>query len=96
VAIGDGGGVVNAGPNPVFGADKVARFYAGIFRLRRPARYDIDPVLVNGDAGWLLRGTYDDGRALLSVMGFAVADGRITAIYNQLNPAKLASVADLG
>jgi RNA polymerase sigma-70 factor (ECF subfamily) len=96
VAIGDGGGVVNAGPNPVFGADKVARFYAGIFRLRRPARYDIAPVLVNGDAGWLLRGTYDDGRALLSVMGFAVADGRITAIYNQLNPAKLASVADLG
>lgn len=95
VAVGDGGGVVNAGPNPIFGADKVARFYAGIFR-KRPAGYTVDPVLVNGDAGWLLRGTYDDGRALLSVMGFAVAGGRITAIYNQLNPAKLGSVGDLG
>jgi RNA polymerase sigma-70 factor (ECF subfamily) len=29
-----------------------------------------------------------------SVVGVAVADGRITAIYNQLNPAKLGSVFD--
>jgi len=94
VAIGDGGGVVNAGRKPVFGADKVARLYAGLFR-RQPVPYSIDPVLVNGAAGLLLRGSYADGRQLLAVLGFAIADGRITGIYNQVNPAKLGSIADL-
>jgi RNA polymerase sigma-70 factor, ECF subfamily len=97
VAISDGGGVVSAGTRPVFGADKVARFYAGVFRQRAADTHDVrlDPVLVNGDLGVLVRGTYDDGRELLSVVSLAVADGRITAIYNQLNPAKLRSLDDV-
>ncbi|MET8153955.1 RNA polymerase sigma factor SigJ [Actinoplanes sp. NPDC049668] len=96
VAIGDGGGVVNAGRRPVLGADRVARFFVGT--LDRFARAGVDvmiePVLVNGDAGVLLRGDYPDGRRLFAVLGVAVADGRITAIYNQLNPDKLGSVDD--
>jgi RNA polymerase sigma-70 factor (ECF subfamily) len=51
-------------------------------------------VLVNGDAGVLVTGRYADGRRLLTVMSVAVSDGRITAVYNQLNPAKLGSVTD--
>jgi RNA polymerase sigma-70 factor, ECF subfamily len=96
VAVGDGGGVVSAGTRPVFGAEKVARLYAGIMRRGAADTHDvrIEPVLVNGDLGLLVRGFYNDGRPLLSVIGLAVADGRITAIYNQLNPAKL-SVDDL-
>jgi RNA polymerase sigma-70 factor (ECF subfamily) len=98
VAIGDGGGVVSAGTRPVFGTDKVARFYAGIFRGRHldTQHVTIDPVLVNGDVGVLIRGFYNDGRPLLSVVGLAVADGLITAIYNQLNPGKLTSLDDIG
>jgi RNA polymerase sigma-70 factor (ECF subfamily) len=98
VAYSDGGGVVNAGLRPVFGADKVARFYAGIFRGRRLDTHSvtIDPVLVNGNLGVVVRGFYDDGRPVLSVVGFAVADGRITAIFNQLNPGKLTSLDDVG
>jgi RNA polymerase sigma-70 factor (ECF subfamily) len=95
VAVGDGGGVVNAGTRPVFGADKVARFYAGIFH--HAADVDgltLEPVLVNGDLGLVISGTYRNGRPIRSVIGAAVADGRITAIYNQLNPAKLGSVYD--
>jgi RNA polymerase sigma-70 factor (ECF subfamily) len=95
VAVGDGGGVVNAGTRPVFGADKVARFYAGIFH--HAADVDgltLEPVLVNGDLGLVISGTYRNGRPIRSVIGAAVADGRITAIYNQLNPAKLGSVFD--
>jgi len=92
VAISDGGGVVSAGINPIFGAEKVARFCAGIFRNRQPADYSIEEVLVNGAVGALMRGTYADGRKLLAVVGFAVADGRITGIYNQLNPNKLTSL----
>jgi RNA polymerase sigma-70 factor (ECF subfamily) len=96
VAIGDGGGVVNAGLNPVFGADKVARFYAGILGRRAHETRDvtIEPVLVNGSAGVLVRGEYLDGRPLLFVLTVAVADGLVTAVYNQLNPAKLRSVDD--
>lgn len=98
VAVADGGGVISAGRRPVIGADKVARFYAGVFRQRAADTEDVtlEPVLVNGELGLLTRGRYvADGRPLLSVLTLAVADGRITALYNQLNPAKLESVGDV-
>ncbi|MEU8229785.1 RNA polymerase sigma factor SigJ [Actinoplanes sp. NPDC048967] len=96
VAIGDGGGVVNAGLNPVVGLDRVARFYIGILsrRARDYTDVTVEPVLVNGDAGVLVQGRHPDGRPVLFVLTVAVADGRVTAIYNQLNPAKLSSVDD--
>jgi RNA polymerase sigma-70 factor (ECF subfamily) len=93
VAVGDGGGVVPAGSRAVVGADKVARLYAGL--LRKYESLAVEPVLVNGDLGVLIRGTYRGGRPLVSVLALAVADGRVTAILNQLNPAKLRSVDDL-
>ncbi|AGL21282.1 ECF subfamily RNA polymerase sigma-24 subunit [Actinoplanes sp. N902-109] len=85
VAISDGGGVVNAGRNPVLGAAKVARLYAGIFTQRREGAV-VEPVLVNGDAGVLITAP-----GICSVLVATVSDGRVTAIYNQLNPAKLGS-----
>jgi RNA polymerase sigma-70 factor (ECF subfamily) len=98
VSIGDGGGVVSAGTRAVLGAAKVARFYTGIFRrwIGDTHGVTMTPVLVNGSAGMLFRGYYSDGRELLSLMALTVADGRITAIYNQLNPAKLRSLDDIG
>jgi RNA polymerase sigma-70 factor, ECF subfamily len=98
VSIGDGGGVVSAGTRAVLGAAKVARFYAGIFRRRAQDTRGVTmtPVLVNGSLGALFRGTYHDGRELVSLIAPAIADGRITAIYNQLNPAKLRSLDDVG
>ena len=96
VAISDGGGVVSAGRNPVVGLDRVARFFAGLFKLRARDTHGItiEPVLVNGDAGVLIRGDYNDGGRLAAVVTVAVSDGRITAVYNQLNPAKLGSLDD--
>ena len=88
VAIGDGGGLPGVGTRPVLGADRVSRFYLGILNGRLGA-VAVEPVLVNGSAGLLIRGTYANGRPLLSVMGFTVDDGRITGIFNQLNPDKL-------
>jgi RNA polymerase sigma-70 factor, ECF subfamily len=98
VAVSDGGGVVSAGTRAVVGAPKVARFYAGIFHQRSvdTDQLTIDPVLVNGDLGVLVRGRYKNGQTVLSVVTMAVADGRVTAIYNQLNPAKLESVGVRG
>jgi RNA polymerase sigma-70 factor, ECF subfamily len=91
VAIGDGGGYFSAAVRPVEGADRVARFYLGIFQGRQldPSRVDVEPVLVNGEPGALVRGRWADGRPLLAVLGVAVAGGRITGIFNQMNPDKI-------
>lgn len=96
VALNDGGGVVGAARNPIVGADRVARFYAGVFgqRQRDTRHVTLAPVLVNGAAGILVRGEYLDGRELLSLLTAAVADGRITAVYHQLNPVKLGALGD--
>jgi RNA polymerase sigma-70 factor, ECF subfamily len=89
VAIGDGGGIINAG-NPIHGAGKVARFYLGILGHRLdPAGLRLEEVLVNGEPGLLIRGRFHNGKPLLSALAIAVDEGRITALYNQMNPQKL-------
>jgi RNA polymerase sigma-70 factor (ECF subfamily) len=86
-AVGDGGGVVPAGRHPIVGAVPVARFLAGLYRQavkRGPVESEF--VLVNGDIG-----VYQQSPVPV-VMAFAIADGRITAIYDVVNPAKLTRV----
>ncbi len=89
VATGDGGGEAPTARTPIPGAPRVGRFLLGLFR--QPERLDVvaETVLVNDDLGLLVEGTFPDGTSLLGVICFAIADGRITAIYNQVNPAKL-------
>jgi RNA polymerase sigma-70 factor (ECF subfamily) len=95
VAIGDGGGLVpGAGTRPVVGPDKVARLYVGILG-GRIGTVTVEPVVVSGAAAVLVRGTFADGRPLLSVLAVTVADGQITGLFNQLNPNKLL-LNDLG
>lgn len=50
----------------------------------------VEPVLINGEPGLLADVTFPDGRRLRLTTAFAVADGRITGIFNQFNPVKLA------
>jgi RNA polymerase sigma-70 factor (ECF subfamily) len=100
VATGDGGGVVPAGRKPIEGAVAVARFLAGLFRRGfTDATLEFESVLVNGQAGLLVEITAREGRLLPGdldrarlVMAFEVADGQITAIYDQLAPDKLTRV----
>jgi RNA polymerase sigma-70 factor (ECF subfamily) len=94
IMIGDGGGVASAARRPVVGAVQVARFVAGIFRraVKEATTILVEPVLVNGDLGLLAEVTYPDGHAMRFTMAFALADGRITGIFDQLNPAKLTAV----
>jgi RNA polymerase sigma-70 factor, ECF subfamily len=90
VAVGDGGGVVSAGLRAVEGSDKVARFVFGIFeKTARKGSMRAEPVLVNGSLGFLLEFGEPPQRL---VSTFAIADGRITGIFDQLNPAKLTRV----
>jgi RNA polymerase sigma-70 factor (ECF subfamily) len=93
VAIGDGGGVAQGVRRPVTGALQVARFMAGVFRrFAKEATIAIEPVLVNGDLGLLMEVSIPDGPVQRVVMALAYSDGRITGIFNQLNPAKLSGV----
>ncbi|HEX5204334.1 RNA polymerase sigma factor SigJ [Paractinoplanes rhizophilus] len=88
VSIGDGGGLVpGVGTRPVLGADKVARFFLGI--MSGLGDVEIETVLVNGSLGLLARGRLANGRMVRSVLAVAIDDGRITGLFNQLNPNKL-------
>jgi RNA polymerase sigma-70 factor (TIGR02957 family) len=87
VVIGDGGGVKQAMPRPVVGADKVARLLAaGLATVG--AALSLEPVQVNGSPAFIVRlnGELD------SVMAVQVEDGLVTGIYTVRNPVKLSGV----
>jgi RNA polymerase sigma-70 factor (ECF subfamily) len=94
VMTGDGAGLAPAVSHPVVGAEQVARFVVGLFRqARRQVAVYAEPVLVNGDLGLAVDPVGPGGEhGFLVVMGFAVDGGRITAVFNQLNPDKLTRV----
>jgi RNA polymerase sigma-70 factor, ECF subfamily len=84
----DGGGKVRAARNPIFGADRVARFMVGITR-KAPAGLRVRPAIVNGEIG--LVATIDGETN--SVVTFRFGASTIDAIYIVNNPDKLAHVA---
>jgi len=84
VLLGDGGGVKQAVPRPVVGADKVARLLAlGLGRLDPAAT--LLPAEVNGYPALILRmhGEID------SVIAVRIDDGLVSGLYSVRNPAKL-------
>ncbi|GAB2595516.1 RNA polymerase sigma factor SigJ [Paractinoplanes abujensis] len=89
VSISDSNGLTRTALRPIVGADKVSRFYIGIAHGSRMAGAVLEPVLINGTAGILVR-----GGSLYGALGVTIADGRITGLFQQLNPAKLL-VSDL-
>lgn len=82
---GDGGGKAAAALHPIVGRAKVARFLQGINRFLRP-EHQVQVLPINGRPGLVVREA--DG-AILVVMTLDVADGKIQAFYNLLNPEKL-------
>jgi RNA polymerase sigma-70 factor, ECF subfamily len=85
----DGGGKRVAALNPIYGADKILRFLAGITR-KNPAlsSMQVRPATVNGLAGFVLR--EDDGA--IDTLAFEHDGSRIVAIYVVRNPEKLRHV----
>jgi RNA polymerase sigma-70 factor, ECF subfamily len=51
VAITDGGGRKTAARNPIFGADKVARFFIGIAAKNAGHEVRVEPAMINGAIG---------------------------------------------
>src|SRR5262249_52344489 len=74
----DGGGKRAAAHNPIYGADKIVRFFIGIAR-KNPELPSLQwrAATVNGLAGFVMR--EHDGA--LDTMAFEHRDGRIIAIY---------------
>jgi RNA polymerase sigma-70 factor (ECF subfamily) len=79
----DGGGRVKAARNPVTGADRVARFFAGLYGPGR--RVTVRRLELNGQPAALVVRP-DSGRYALTL---GATDGRITGFYLVGNPDKL-------
>ena len=91
--IGDGGGVAPATKTPIAGALKVARFVQTLFRQTAGVGAVMEPVLVNGDLGMVLEMEDYHGQHVHGVVTFSVSEeGRVTGLYNMLNPAKMTRV----
>ncbi|MFK3983331.1 RNA polymerase sigma-70 factor [Micromonospora sp. NPDC050397] len=85
VLLGDGGGIRQAVPRPIVGADKVARLLTvGLGRLM-PASAVLEPAQVNGYPALIIR---LDGE-IDTVVAVRVDDGLITGLYAVRNPEKL-------
>jgi RNA polymerase sigma-70 factor (ECF subfamily) len=87
VAFGDGGGVRQALPHPVRGAEKVGKLF-GVGLRTVAGRMTAERAEVNGWPGLLLRldGEVD------AVVSLRVEDGLVTALYTVRNPEKLTAL----
>lgn len=89
----DGGGRVIAARKPICGAARIVKFYA---RVKATGRFPLDleatPVTVNGAPGLRLSSR---SRGLYSITAVEVADDRVQAIRNFLNPDRLAALEAL-
>ncbi|TQM02157.1 RNA polymerase sigma-70 factor [Pseudonocardia kunmingensis] len=86
VVISDGGGVKQAAPRPITGAEKAARYIVGLGR-NQPT-LTVRPTTVNGRPGLVLR---LDGE-LDGVLAVCVEGSHITGAYYVRNPEKLTRV----
>lgn len=88
VAYSDGGGKAAAAINPVFGADRVARFSIGVARKDPPGSVELADI--NGEPGVILR--RKSGRIDSIVLLDIGDDGTVETLYVVRNPDKLARV----
>ncbi|MER6808774.1 RNA polymerase sigma-70 factor [Spirillospora sp. NPDC000708] len=87
VAISDGGGVKQAAPHPIIGAEKVARFIIGGL-AKTDAALTVGPTVANGNPALIVRvdGEFD------GVLAVRVEDARVTGLYYVRNPDKLTHI----
>jgi len=82
--VSDGGGKVLAFPNPIVGADKTVRLYAGLFRKYGNSETIVRRVWIDGLPGYI-----SNYNGTLQTTAFEIAGGQIVAIYKTRNPDKL-------
>ena len=96
VLIGDSNGKGRTARQLIVGPDKLARFFLGLMGKYEPGVVSRGaPVLVNGDLGMYLPPLPGrEGFLALDehVQSVSIRDGKIVAIYDVVNPDKLASI----
>jgi RNA polymerase sigma-70 factor, ECF subfamily len=85
VLVADGGGKVPSALNPVYGSDRIARFFLGL-RRKYGNVLEMRPATVNSGPGLL---SFRDG-VLVSVASVSIKDDCITAIYASPIPTRFA------
>jgi RNA polymerase sigma-70 factor (ECF subfamily) len=80
----DGGGKAAATLNPIYGAEKIARFFIGV-RDKQPEGHRIEPRIVNGSLGYVVT----VGDRVLQASHFEFDGDRIAAVHIVRNPDKL-------
>ena len=80
----DGGGKAAATLNPIYGAEKIARFFIGV-RGKYPDGHEIVPRIVNGALGYVIY----VGDRVLQANSFTFDGDRIVAVHIVRNPDKL-------
>ncbi|HVU11093.1 MAG TPA: RNA polymerase sigma-70 factor [Phototrophicaceae bacterium] len=81
----DGGGKASTATHPIFGSDKVARFWIGLMR-RLTVNFEVEVLEINGRPSVLVRAPQEFGDSLIS---FEMDAGKIRAFYVMRNPDKL-------
>jgi RNA polymerase sigma-70 factor (TIGR02957 family) len=89
----DGGGKAPAIHKPLHGATSVARFLLGLVRRGLPMGVRFEPVTANAQPA--VRLATRDGE-ILGVLMLEIADGRVVAFRNQINPDKLGHLGPVG
>ena len=87
----DGGGKATAVPNPIYGAEKVARFFTIGGQKLLPTNLVRRFVDINGQPGVV---AYHNG-TVFGVLTLYVSEGRIKNIYIVRNPDKLTAISNL-
>lgn len=87
----DGGVKRAAALNPIRGAERISRFFAGVRAIIQRLPRSL-PATVNGFAGFVMR--ENDGS--VDTLAIEHSDGRVVAIYLTRKPEKLQHVRVLG
>ncbi|HEY2032125.1 MAG TPA: RNA polymerase sigma factor SigJ [Rhizomicrobium sp.] len=86
IAYSDGGGKAAAALNPIYGADKIARFIHGLGRkFYSAAVLETAMTEINGQPALVIR----DGNEMLGVIAIETDGQKITTLYGLRNPDKL-------
>lgn len=84
VLVSDGGGRARSALNPIYGADRIARFLIGIQR-KMAGPLSLEPVVLNGTPGFVSR----VGGRLHGAIAFAAGPDGIRRVLLVTNPDKL-------
>jgi RNA polymerase sigma-70 factor (ECF subfamily) len=84
--VSDGGGKALAALRPIYGADKVMRFFMGVTKDRNPDDFKFEECWLNNAPAIVI--SEADGH-VFATLSIEVDDGRIVTVYSVRNPDKL-------